>query len=293
MTQALDLDAAFEANRPRMLAVAYRMLGERSDAEDVVQEAWLRWSAEPRDNVRDPGAFLVTMTSRLSLDRLRRVAARRESYVGEWLPEPVDTVIDPLDATVLAETISYGLLVVLETLSPLERVVYVLREAFGHSHAEIASMLDRSEAAIRQVASRARAHVQERSPRFTRDDSMARLAADRFLAAAAGGDLQPFLELLAPDVELVADGGGRVRAPRLPIHGAEKVSRFLEAILRRGTPADVVEHASLNGAPGVIVRTGGVPVAAMLVDAGEGRIARVYLIANPDKLARLGDVTSR
>ncbi|HKF84443.1 MAG TPA: RNA polymerase sigma factor SigJ [Candidatus Limnocylindrales bacterium] len=293
MTQALDLDAAFEANRPRMLAVAYRMLGERSDAEDVVQEAWLRWSAEPRDSVRDPGAFLVTMTSRLSLDRLRRVAARRESYVGEWLPEPVDTVIDPLDATVLAETISYGLLVVLETLSPLERVVYVLREAFGHSHAEIASMLDRSEAAIRQVASRARAHVQERSPRFTRDDSMARLAADRFLAAAAGGDLQPFLELLAPDVELVADGGGRVRAPRLPIHGAEKVSRFLEAILRRGTPADVVEHASLNGAPGVIVRTGGVPVAAMLVDAGEGRIARVYLIANPDKLARLGDVTSR
>jgi len=293
VTQALDLDAAFEANRPRMLAVAYRMLGERSDAEDVVQEAWLRWSAEPRDNVRDPGAFLVTMTSRLSLDRLRRVAARRESYVGEWLPEPVDTVIDPLDATVLAETISYGLLVVLETLSPLERVVYVLREAFGHSHAEIASMLDRSEAAIRQVASRARAHVQERSPRFTRDDSTARLAADRFLAAAAGGDLQPFLELLAPDVELVADGGGRVRAPRLPIHGAEKVSRFLEAILRRGTPADVVEHASLNGAPGVIVRTGGVPVAAMLLDAGEGRIARVYLIANPDKLARLGDVTSR
>jgi RNA polymerase sigma-70 factor, ECF subfamily len=275
-----------------MLAVAYRMLGQLSDAEDVVQEAWLRWSSEPRADVRDPGAFLVTMTSRLALDRLRRIAARREAYVGEWLPEPVDAGADPGAAFAAAESVSYGLLVVLETLSPLERVVYVLREAFGHSHAEIATMLDRSEPAVRQAASRARTHVRERSPRFRPDHETARLAADRFLVAAAGGDLGPFLELLAPDVALVADSGGQVRAPRLPVYGAEKVTRFLEAILVRGAPGAVTASAALNGGPAVVVRVGGVAVAAMLLDAGEGRISRVFLVANPDKLVRIGDVTS-
>ena len=292
MTEHPDAHAAFEASRPRMLAVAYRMLGQVSDAEDLVQEAWLRWSSEPRDDVRDPGAFLVTMTSRLALDRLRRIAARREAYVGEWLPEPLDTGSDPATGVLLAETVSYGLLVVLETLSPLERVVYVLREAFGHSHAEIAATLDRSEEAVRQAASRARAHVRERSPRFRPDHETARLAADRFLDAASGGDLGPFLELLAPDVELVADSGGRVRAPRLPVYGAVKVSRFLEAIIRRGAPGAVTTAEALNGGPAVVVRVGGSAVAAMLLDAGEGRISRVFLVANPDKLARIGDVTS-
>ena len=285
--------AAFEASRPRIQAVAYRMLGQVSDAEDVVQEAWLRWSSEPRDDVRDPGAFLVTMASRLALDRLRRIATRREAYVGEWLPEPVDAAADPATGVLVAESVSYGLLVVLETLSPLERVVYVLREAFGHSHAEIAAMLDRSEEAVRQAASRARAHVRERSSRFRPDQATARLAADRFLDAASGGDLGPFLELLAPDVELVADSGGKVRAPRLPVYGAEKVTRFLEAILQRGDPEAVTTAEVLNGSPAVVVRVAGSAVAAMLLDAGEGRIARVYLVANPDKLARIGDVTSR
>jgi RNA polymerase sigma-70 factor, ECF subfamily len=276
-----------------MLAVAYRMLGQVADAEDVVQEAWLRWSSEPRDDVRDPGAFLVTMTSRLALDRLRRIAARREAYPGEWLPEPLDTGSDPATGVLVAESVSYGLLVVLETLSPLERVVYVLREAFGHSHAEIAAMLDRSEEAVRQAASRARAHVRGRSSRFRPDHETARLAADRFLDAASGGDLGPFLELLAPDVELVADSGGKVRAPRLPVYGAAKVTRFLEAILQRGAPEALTTAIVLNGSPAVVVRIAGSAVAAMLLDADEGRISRVYLVANPDKLARIGDVTSR
>jgi len=292
VTDQPDAYRWFEASRPRMLAVAYRMLGQLSDAEDVVQEAWLRWSSESRADVRDPGAFLVTTTSRLALDRLRRIAARREAYVGEWLPEPVDTGGDPTAAVVVAETVSYGLLVVLETLSPLERVVYVLREAFGHSHAEIAAMLDRSEPAIRQAAGRARTHVSERSPRFSPDQETARLAADRFLVAASGGDLGPFLELLAPDVQLVADGGGRVRAPLLPVYGAEKVTRFLEAILRRGGEGAVTTSAVLHGSPGVVVRIGGVAAAAMLLDVGDGRITRVFLVANPDKLVRIGDVTA-
>jgi RNA polymerase sigma-70 factor, ECF subfamily len=285
-----DLEA-FEAHRDRLRAVAYRMLGQVADADDVVQEAWLRWSGEPRDDVRDARAFLVTMTARLALDRLRRIAARRESYTGEWLPEPLPTGGDPADAALVAESVSFGLLVVLETLSPLERVVYVLREAFGHSHAEIAAMLDRSEPAVRQVARRARDHVRARSPRFPPDETTARLAAERFLVAASGGDLSPFLELLAPDVELVADSGGTVRAPLLPIRGPEKVARFLEAIRGRGTADDVAGLADLNGVPSVLVRTAGSPAAAMLVHAAAGRIERIYFVVNPSKLAAIGAVT--
>ena len=198
------------------------------------------------------------MTSRLALDRLRRIAARRESYIGEWLPEPVDTDGDPTAGVLMAETVSYGLLVVLETLSPIERVVYVLREAFGHSHAEIAAMLDRSEEAIRQASSRARAHVRERSSRFRPDHETARIAADRFLDAAAGGDLGPFLALLAPDVELVADSGGKVRAPAAARLRRGKVTRFLEAILQRGAPEAAHDgRRSLNGSPAVVVRIAG------------------------------------
>ena len=255
MTDIPAAHAAFEASRARMLAVAYRMLGQVSDAEDVVQEAWLRWSSEPRDDVRDPGAFLVTMTSRLALDRLRRIAARREAYTGEWLPGARSTPgADPATGVLVAESVSYGLLVVLEALSPLERVVYVLREAFGHSHAEIAAMLDRSEEAVRQAASRARAHVRERSPRFRADRETARsppIGSSTLPRAAISGRssrCSPRTSSSSPTAAV------RVRAPRLPVYGSEKVTRFLEAILRRGAPEAVTTAEVLNGSPAVVVR---------------------------------------
>ena len=220
-----------------MLAVAYRMLGQLSDAEDVVQEAWLRWSSESRADVRDPGAFLVTMTSRLALDRLRRIAARREAYVGEWLPEPVDTGGDPTAASSSrrpSRTACWS-------CSRPSRPWSGWCTSCARRSATRTRRSPRCSTGPRRPSARLRAGrgrtCSERSPRFSPDQETARLAADRFLVAASGGDLGPFLELLAPDVELVADGGGRVRAPRLPVYGAEKVTRFLEAILRRGDRA--------------------------------------------------------
>ena len=275
-----------------MLAVAYRMLGQVSDAEDVVQEAWLRWSATRAATSATPPAFLVTMTSRLALDRLRRIAARREAYVGEWLPEPVDAGGDPATGVLMAEVCLTACWWCWRRSRPWSGSCTCCARRSATQHAEIAAMLDRSEEAVRQAASRARSHVRERSSRFRPDHETARLAADRFLDAASGGDLGPFLALLAPDVELVADSGGKVRAPRLPIYGADKVTRFLEAIIQRGAPEAVTTAMDLNGSPAVVVRVAGSAVAAMLLDAGEGRIARVFLVANPDKLARIGDVTS-
>jgi RNA polymerase sigma-70 factor (ECF subfamily) len=279
----------FEAHRALLTSIAYRMLGQLVDAEDVVQEAWLRWARASHDEVRDPRAFLVTVTSRLALDRLRRIAARRETYTGEWLPEPVAQTPDPADAAANAETVAYGLLVVLESLSPLERVVYVLREAFDVPHAEIAQILDRSEPAIRQLASRARSHVAARHDRFEADEGTASEAARRFLDAARGADLGPFLELLAPDVELVADAGGQVRAPLLPVRGSANVGRFLEAVRQRSDPRAVTMVARLNGAPGIVVRLDDAPAAALLLEVSGGAITRLYLVGNPEKL---GHVTS-
>jgi RNA polymerase sigma-70 factor (ECF subfamily) len=284
---------AFEAARPRLLAVAYRITGQLADAEDVVQEAWLRWAAEPRDEVCDPVAFLVTVTARLALDRRRRIAARRESYTGEWLPQPVSTTSDPARRVEGLDAIGYGLLVVLETLSPLERAVYVLREAFGYSHSEIGRMLERSDAAVRQVAHRARAHVEARIERFDPDRSLAAVAAERFLAAASGGDLAPLLELLAPDVELVADGGGKVRAPLLPVVGREAVGRFLHAVRNRAAPDAVTSIESLNGQPAIVVRLGTAVAAALLFHVDRDAVRRMFLVGNPDKLLGVeGDVTS-
>jgi len=284
-------DREFEAHRERLRAVAYRMTGQVADADDVVQEAWLRWSSAPRDDVRDVRAFLVTMTSRLALDRLRRVAARREAYVGPWLPEPMRTEGDPATLVERAESVAFGLLVVLEALSPLERVVFVLRESFGYSHAEIAAMLERSDAAVRQVYRRAREHVRASERRFTGDIDVARHAADRFLEAAATGELGPFLALLAPDVELVADGGGRVRAPLRPVTGVAAVGRFLAAVRDRAGATSEVRPATLNGAPGIVVTAFGLPAAALLFATADGAVTRIFLVGNPDKLARLGDVT--
>ncbi|NBM14953.1 RNA polymerase sigma factor SigJ [Streptomyces sp. GC420] len=282
----------FEAHRPVLTGVAYRMLGRVADAEDVVQEAWLRWSAEDRGEVREPRAYLVRITTRLAIDRLRLASARRESYVGPWLPEPIvtdygSTVPDTAERAVLAESVSLALLVVLESLSPLERAVFVLREAFGFPYAEIAVTLDRSEAAVRQLAGRARRHVEERKSRYEVDPVQQRDFTERFLAAAAGGDLEGLLGLLAPDARLVGDSGGKAKAPLRVIEGADKIGRFLVAIAQQEVPDQELEFIEVNGGPGLLLRSAGKPDSVFQLAIADGRIRTVYIVRNPDKLTGL------
>jgi RNA polymerase sigma-70 factor, ECF subfamily len=227
----IEVDAGpveeFASNRGLLLGVAYRMLGSVDDVEDVVQETWLRWSRADRSEVVNAQSYLVQIVTRLSLDRLRRVKAQRETYLGPWLPEPLPTVSGTEESAELAESVSVAMLVVLETLSPLERVVFVLREAFDFSMTEIAEITGRSVTAVRQLSSRARAHVAERRPRFGGDVRVQRMVTERFLAASLGADLDGLLELLAPEVTLCNDGNGLRGAPRIPVRGAERVGRNL------------------------------------------------------------------
>jgi RNA polymerase sigma-70 factor (ECF subfamily) len=282
----------FEEHRPVLTGVAYRMLGRVADAEDVVQDAWLRWSAAERAEVLEPRGYLVRITTRLAIDRLRQLQSRREAYVGPWLPEPIATDFgsaapDVAERAVLAESVSFAFLVVLESLSPLERAVFVLREAFGFPYAEIATTLDRSEAAVRQLAGRARGHVDERKPRYDVDPAECRDLTERFLAAASGGDLESLLSLLSPDVRLVGDSGGKAKAPLRVIEGADKVGRFLHAVAQKGIPEMDIRSVELNGAPALLVLSGGNPDSVLQVDVRDGRIQRIYIVRNPDKLTSL------
>ncbi|MGC9542232.1 RNA polymerase sigma-70 factor [Streptomyces sp. UG1] len=295
MTTETETDV-FEEHRPVLLGVAYRMLGRVADAEDVVQEAWLRWSGADRSEVREPRAYLVRITTRLAIDRLRQVKARGETYVGPWLPEPYvtdfgDTVQDTAERAVLADSVSLAVLVVLESLSPLERAVFVLREAFGYPYAEIAAMLERGEAAVRQLAGRARKHVDERRPRYEVDPVQRRDLTERFLAAAAEGDLEGLMSLLAPDVRLVGDSGGKAKAPLRVLETADKVGRFLVGAARRGDVPDVSFHfLEVNGGPALLVRSGDKPDSVFQLDVLDGRIQSVYIVRNPDKLRSLATV---
>ncbi|EDY58229.1 MULTISPECIES: RNA polymerase sigma-70 factor [Streptomyces] len=285
----------FEEHRPVLLGVAYRMLGRVADAEDVVQEAWLRWSAADRSEVREPRAYLVRVTTRLAIDRLRQVKARGETYVGPWLPEPYvtdfgDTVPDTAEQAVLADSVSLAVLVVMESLSPLERAVFVLREAFGYPYADIAAMLDRGEPAVRQLAGRARRHVEERRPRFDVDPVRRRDLTERFLAAAGGGDLKELLSLLAPDVRLVGDSGGKSKAPLRVLESADHVGRFLVGVAGKGVPDISWRFLEVNGGPAVLILSGGKPDSVFQLDVLDGRIQSVYVIRNPDKLHSLAAV---
>ncbi|MFF4150750.1 RNA polymerase sigma-70 factor [Streptomyces sp. NPDC001651] len=294
MTTDAETDV-FEEHRPVLLGVAYRMLGRVADAEDVVQEAWLRWSRADRSEVREPRAYLVRVTTRLAIDRLRQVKARGESYVGPWLPEPYvtdfgDRVPDTAERAVLADSVSLAVLIVLESLSPLERAVFVLREAFGYPYAEIAAMLDRGEAAVRQLAGRARRHVEERRPRYEVDPAERRDLTERFLAAAAGGDLEGLMSLLAPDVRLIGDSGGKAKAPLRVLESADHVGRFLAGVAQKGIPDAGFRYVEINGGPALLVLSGGRPDSVFQVDVLDGRIQAVYVIRNPDKLKALADV---
>ncbi|WP_406350723.1 RNA polymerase sigma-70 factor [Streptomyces sp. NBC_00658] len=282
----------FEEHRPVLMGVAYRMLGRVADAEDVVQEAWLRWSGADRAEVRQPRAYLVRVTTRLAIDRLRQVQSRNEAYVGQWLPEPYvtdfgDTVPDTAEQAVLADSVSVAVLVVLESLSPLERAVFVLREAFGFPYADIAVVLDRGEPAVRQLAGRARKHVDERRPRYEVDPAERRALTERFLAAAAEGDLQGLLSLLAPDARLVADSGGLSQAPLRVIESAGKVARFLQGAARKSIADPSFRFLELNGGIALLALSGDKPDSVFQFDVVDGRIQCVYIMRNPEKLVSL------
>jgi RNA polymerase sigma-70 factor (TIGR02957 family) len=294
-----DAVRVFDEHRGLLVSVAYRILGSVSDAEDAVQETYLRWSKVDPAQVSNPRAFLVRVTTRLAIDRLRRAKTRRETYVGPWLPEPILTSRDVAEDVALAESVSMAMLVVLETLSPLERAVFVLREAFGMPYAEIADVLGRKEEAVRQLGRRARDHVQERRSRFDTDESEQRRVTERFLQATSTGDLEALVAVLSPEVTLVADGGGRALAPRRPVRGAEKVARFLltvateermarflRSVGSEPIVADLrVRVAPVNGGPGILVVSGDRPISALVLDVSEGVVQTIHLVANPEKLA--------
>ena len=284
-----NAEATFTAHRRMLVGVAYRLLGSVGDAEDVVQEAWLRWARVDTDTVADPAGFLVRTVSRLAVDRLRRIAARRESYVGPWLPEPLltDPGEGPEGEAERASSVSLAMLVVLETLSPLERTVFVLHEAFAYSYGEIGEILDRSPAAVRQLAHRAREHVSARRPRFPTEPAARKAATERFLHAALSGDVATLMELLAPDATLWADGGGKVKAPLRPIHGSDKIARFFVAVAGEALPpGGTVEITEVNGGPAVVLVGPSGAVAVLQLDLDEaGRVTDVRFMGNPDKLA--------
>jgi RNA polymerase sigma-70 factor (ECF subfamily) len=272
----------FTEHRGLLFTVAYEMLGATADAEDVLQESWLRWSQVDRAEVRDPRAYLVRIVTRQALNRLRTLQRQRETYVGTWLPEPLLTAPDVLDDVELADSVSFAMLVVLETLTPLERAVFVLREVFGFGYDDIAAATDRTPEAVRQLASRARNHVRARRPRVG-PPQQAKELMSRFFEAAAGGELQPLLDLLAPDVVLLADGGGVKRAALRPISGADKVARFLWAV----TPRDAevgVEWGVVNGAPAMLLSLDGELDSVVTVVVADDRISEIYYVRNPEKL---------
>lgn len=273
-----------------LFGIAYRMLGSAADAEDVVQDAWLRWHGVDADSVAEPRAYLARTVTNLSINKLRSAAARREAYVGPWLPEPLVEAAGAADAdggVERAEDVSLAMLVVLETLSPLERAVFVLREVFGFSHREIAEATDRSEAAVRQVATRARDHVRARRPRYDAPAALRRRLTDDFLAACAGGDLNQVLALLAPDVTAWSDGGGKVRAALRPVHGADKVARWILGVMATSIPDFGAHRVDVNGRPGLLITSGGVPDTVCCAEfAEDGTVTALHLVRNPHKLRR-------
>ncbi|WP_433734258.1 RNA polymerase sigma-70 factor [Nocardia sp. CA-129566] len=278
---------AFLAHRNLLFTVAYEMLGSAADAEDVLQETWLRWVDVDLDTVRDQRAYLVRITTRQALTRLRTLGRRKESYVGPWLPEPLLTTPDVAEDVELADSVSMAMLLVLETLAPTERAVFVLREVFDLAYDEIAEAVDKTPAAVRQIAHRARAHVAARRPRGTVSPAETRGALDAFRRAIETGDLQSLFDMLAPDVVLLGDGGGVVQAVVRPVVGAERVARLLAVGLPRVTGAVSVEPVQINGSPALIVRIDGEIDNVVAARIDDGLITGLYIVRNPEKLSRV------
>jgi RNA polymerase sigma-70 factor (ECF subfamily) len=287
MPDKLPINASvetFEQQRPLLFGIAYRMLGSAMDAEDIVQEAYLRYVRAADGTVQHPKAYLAKIVTRLCLDQLKSAQAQRETYIGPWLPEPIMTEIAPDARPVEVETLSLAFLLLLETLSPAERAVFILREVFDYEYAEVANMLDRDEAACRQLLRRARVHMGEERQRFqtTPDHHMALLT--RFVQAVSSGDIEALRQLLTDDVIAVSDGGGKAAAALRPLHGQAAVSAFVIGLAQRTTPLFQVEMATLNGTPAFLLKMGDRIDTALLLATTATGIARVLFVRNPDKL---------
>ena len=278
---------AFLAYRNLLFTVAYEMLGSAADAEDVLQETWLRWAGVDLGTVRDQRAYLVRITTRQALGRLRTLGRRKESYIGSWLPEPLLTAPDVAEDVELADSVSMAMMLVLETLTPPERAVFVLREVFDVGYDEIADAVDKSPAAVRQIAHRARAHVAARRPRGVVSPAQTRDALEAFQRAAETGDLQSLLDILAPDVVALSDGGGVKQAVLRPIVGATKVARLLATGLGRITAAASLQPAQVNGYPALILRLNGEIDTVIAVRIDDGLITGLYAVRNPEKLSHM------
>ncbi|MEU5553954.1 MULTISPECIES: RNA polymerase sigma factor SigJ [unclassified Micromonospora] len=284
--EAAEAAGALDAHRPMLLGLAYRLLGSRHDAEDVLQETYLRWARVDRSRVTEPRRYLSRVVTHLSMDRLRARQATREAYVGQWLPEPVPTApspFGPLERAELRDSLSTALLHLLERLTPPERAVYVLHTAFELPYAEIAELLDRSVEDCRQLHHRAAARIGREQRRFTADRAEQERLLEAFIAAAGEGDLRRLTELVAADAIAWSDGGGRVSAARNPITGADRVVRFLLGVREKGWPL-TVHRTELNGQPAAVVITAGGSRYAVMLGTADGRITDIFLVANPDKL---------
>lgn len=279
----------FNQQRPLLFSIAYRMLGSAMDAEDMVQETFLRWQQASDDDIQSPKAYLSTILTRLCIDDLRSAQKQREEYIGPWLPEPVLTTENTTmtDTLELAESLSMAFLVLLESLAPIERAVFLLREVFGYEYLEIARIVGKSETNCRQIASRAKEHIAAKRPRYGATREQQEEVTRRFIVACMSGDMQALLSVLAPDVVLEADSGGKVSAARKPIYGAAKVARAVLGILKL-LPSDAnVELARVNAQPAIIGYTEGRPFYVTVLDIAEGQIQGIYNVLNPDKLGHL------
>ncbi|MCX4531769.1 RNA polymerase sigma factor SigJ [Streptomyces sp. NBC_00841] len=290
----------FNDHRELLFSIVYNMLGSVADTEDVLQETWLSWTtrnqAPSAERIDNPRAYLVRIAVNRALAHQATISRRRETYIGPWLPEPLvspltDTLLpdDAADATVRAESVSMALLVILETLTPLERGVFVLHEVFGYAHTEIAEILGRSPSAIRQLAHRAREHVHARRPRYEPDPHVRQQVTEQFLAAALGGDLDALLQILAPEVTLWGDGGGKAAGGLRPLRGREKVARLLAAVAPHSGKGLNIAYRSVNGAPSALLFVGDTPYAVLVLDLTPdgNQVCGIYAVANPDKLSHV------
>lgn len=282
MVSAADIDV-FEAARPRLFGIAYRMLGRRQEAEEIVQDAWLRWQGTDREAVRDPGAFLATATTRLAINAAQSARAQRETYIGPWLPEPVDTAEDPLLGAVRGEALEAAVLMLLEKLTPTERATYVLREAFDYAYGEIAAVLEIGEANARQLAARARGKL-EGGRRAKADSEAHRRLLDAIVKAAQAGDVEALERMLAEDVVTYSDGGGVVHAARKPLVGRERVIKALLGFARKYWTGASATAIDANGQPALLISSGGEIITIASITASEDGVEQLLFVVNPDKL---------